>query len=873
MVWVHNFSPIVGFALDIILISWVLKRHLHSRTHQVFALFLFAMGAWSLTTFGMRISPTLAESLPWERAILAILPFMAVIFYHFVLLLTKWKVRFLQSWVGYVLAFTVVVLSPTDLLVAGMKHMWYGNGFVGGPLLLYYGIVFYGYVIFAAAILVRAYYTHHTSLERTRYIYIGFGAILCLAGLFADVLAARGLPIYPLGIISNILFSIICTYSILKFQLLDVKFVIRKGTAYFITSTISLAIFVAMLFIAYFFINRTWSLPVWLNAIVILLISLVLQPNLKWAQKFVDKMFYRDRYDFLKALDTLGAETKLLTDLSYIAASLTRTVAAAMRGQSIAVLLPDASEKYFVSVSSEGPAAYASVRLAVRSAIPWQLEETGDFLHAADIGISPQLKALSEKERAMVQNLDARLFIPLITRDSLKGIMILGPKLSGQAYSAEDISLLRVVSRQMSAILDNARLYELQSRRIQEQTLLTKLGLIVSSELDIKKVCNQFTDELRNMLPIDFAGMFNLDEQKTLGLACMWTRLPGLDALEKTATSRVPRLFGEIMARFENSEHVINRGIQDPLFKGSLLDKAGLKSLICLPLQMKQEIAGFIIFGAEQEQAYSEDNAVLLQQVAVQLAIARDNTRLYELERKSRKELERQYQERTDFVNSLIHEVKTPLTAMIASTELLKDYYRVDTNLIGELVENLDVSANNLNARISELVDFVRLQSTQIKLNLKNTDLNELASRAASQVMGLLNAKGQALQVDLPESLGRIKGDPERIMQILLNLLTNASKFSSSHATLVMKTYADNGSAVFELKDAAPTIAQNRLHKIFDPYNRQKGDQSGGLGLGLSICKHLVELHGGTIWVEPDTAGNTFKFTIPLARKSAGVAV
>ena len=210
---------------------------------------------------------------------------------------------------------------------------------------------------------------------------------------------------------------------------------------------------------------------------------------------------------------------------------------------------------------------------------------------------------------------------------------------------------------------------------------------------------------------------------------------------------------------------------------------------------------------------------------------------------------------------------------MIASTELLRDYYQVDSALVGDLVDNLDVSANNLNARISELVDFVRLQNTQIKLNLVKMSLSELAAQAASQVMGLLNGRDQALQADLPSNLGLIKGDPDRIMQILLNLLTNASKFSGQHATLTMKTYAADGAAVFELKDAAPPIAHNRLSKIFDPYNRQKGDQSGGLGLGLSICKHLVELHGGAIWVEPDTTGNTFKFSIPLSTKSAGVTV
>lgn len=873
MEFIHNYAPLIGFCLNMLLIFLVLRQHLHSRTHQVFSLFLLAMGAWAFTTHAMRMSPTLEGALPWEKAILAILPFMAVAFYHFVLLITKRKVRFMPPWLAYLIAIGFLALWPTDLLVSGMKVMWYGNGLIYGPLLPIYSAIFYGFVIFALLLLIRAYYTHNTPLERTRYVYIGLGAGLCLIGLLIDILAARGVPIYPMGIISNILFSLICTYAILKYHLLDVRFVIRKGSAYFLISTISLAILIAILVLAYFFITETWTLPLWLNILVVLFISLGIQPHIKWAQKTVDKMFYRDRYDYLKALDTLGAEMKVLTDLSYIAESLANTVAAAMKCKGVAVLLPDAGEQHFITVAYIGQKNYGSVKLKVMSAIPWQLKETGEIIESTDFDISPQLNALTEKERALLANLEAQLLIPLMTRESLKGILVLGPKISGQEYSVEEVSLLRVVSRQMSTILDNARLYELQSKRYEEQTLLTKLGLIVSSELNIKKLCSQFIGELRQVVPIDYASMFVSDESSYMKLACVWTKLPEFSEREHNLANNVSEVLTYLLSLPQSDEESLKKIGQELLYKEPLFKKAGIRSLTLLPLQSKERTTGFIIFATRKAHGYDENSQRLLKQVAIQLAIARDNTRLYELERKANKELELQYKERTDFVNSLIHEIKTPLTAMIASTELLKYQLADDTTPVGALVENLDVSANNLNTRISELVDFVRLQNTQLTLNLKTLDINELVHLAAAQVMGLLNSKQQSLQIDLPESLDKIKGDPDRIMQILLNLLTNASKFSGPNETLVMKTYSDNGNAVVELLDAAPPIAMSRIEKIFDPHRQNKGGSRGGLGLGLSICKHLVELHGGKIWVEPDAKGNRFKFSLPLSRRMSKATV
>ncbi|MDP2931232.1 MAG: HAMP domain-containing sensor histidine kinase, partial [Chloroflexota bacterium] len=233
-------------------------------------------------------------------------------------------------------------------------------------------------------------------------------------------------------------------------------------------------------------------------------------------------------------------------------------------------------------------------------------------------------------------------------------------------------------------------------------------------------------------------------------------------------------------------------------------------------------------------------------------------------------ELEKQYNERTEFINSLIHEVKTPLTAMLASSELLREELSTDSSILSDLAENLDVATHNLDRRISELVDFVKFQSTETRLNLQPVDFQRIAQSAASHVTGMLRFKHQTLELELPPSPGQVQADPDRLLQVLLNLLTNASKFSNPYTTICLRAYPADAEFIVELCDSAPPIDPEEAERIFTPYRRSGRKGSGGLGLGLFICKRLVQLQGGRIWLETDSAGNRFKFSLPLASTVGG---
>ena len=633
----YDIPPLVGFGLSIVLAILVLRQYLRSHLHQVFSFFLISMGFWALTIFGMRASPTLEQALPWEKAIFVVLPIVSVSFYHFVILFTRTRGRGWSLLLAYLSIPLFASLVLTDLIVAGMREMWYGHGFIPGPLLPLHMFIYYGIVIMALVRVAKAYRVSESSLEKTRYLYVTIGVSLCLLGLLVDVLAARGVRIYPMGIPSNILFSALCTYAILKYHLLDIRVVVRRGTAYALVSALGIGIYIGLLFIGYLFLTHAWSLSFWLNIAFILLIAIGLQPTLRWAQGLVDRWFYRGRQDYLYALESLGDETKAITDLEYITQSLVNTVAFAMQCKSVSVFLPDAEEKSFIPVASQGLSRHGSLYIHQNSALLWWLSRREELVTRREIDITPHLQALTAKEREMLDDLGAELFVPLMTREGLRGIMILGRKLSEQDYSLEDSRMLRVVARQMATTLDNARLYELQKRRYQEQVLLAKLGMTVSSEFDLEKVYSLFVNELKQVVPVDYAGIsLTNGEDKPSVSTLVVASLPG-QPLARDVAEEFPGPGAVTLA--DNGQEFqyepdLSRESQFQVDEG--FKQVGIRSLLCLPLRSKGGLLGSFVLASRGPEAYSADDIRLLQQVTVQLAIAIDKSRLYDLERKAR---------------------------------------------------------------------------------------------------------------------------------------------------------------------------------------------------------------------------------------------
>ena len=238
----------------------------------------------------------------------------------------------------------------------------------------------------------------------------------------------------------------------------------------------------------------------------------------------------------------------------------------------------------------------------------------------------------------------------------------------------------------------------------------------------------------------------------------------------------------------------------------------------------------------------------------------------YEEERKLRRELEEEAQRRIEFTRALVHELKTPLTPVMSSSELLYSELREEPWM--SIAENIHRGATNLSNRIDELLDLARVEIGILKVNRKAVDVLPLLRRVGKDMKIVALAAGQSLRVTLPDSLPRVWADTDRLRQVVQNLLINASKFTPDGGKITLRAKERDGSLVVEVQDNGPGIPEEDQKRLFQPYNRHLGDREylSGLGLGLALCKYLVGLHDGEIWLNSRVGkGSIFGFSIPLA--------
>ncbi len=246
-------------------------------------------------------------------------------------------------------------------------------------------------------------------------------------------------------------------------------------------------------------------------------------------------------------------------------------------------------------------------------------------------------------------------------------------------------------------------------------------------------------------------------------------------------------------------------------------------------------------------------------------------SKLYEVEKRQRKELEEEKRVRGRSINVLAHELRTPLTPLLASATLLKDILPSGKERPERELTNLIISgAETLATRLDELLDLARYTVGAFTINPQPLDIQAVLKKAAEQHRELVKEKKQSIVLDLPQGLPSVSGDRLRLEQVLTNLLSNATKFSPEGSSITIRARAKGSKVMIEVEDRGDGLSPEEQERIFQPYHRVEQDRQrfAGLGLGLAICKQIVEAHGGKIWVESRVGhGSKFTFTLPAIRR------
>jgi signal transduction histidine kinase len=219
------------------------------------------------------------------------------------------------------------------------------------------------------------------------------------------------------------------------------------------------------------------------------------------------------------------------------------------------------------------------------------------------------------------------------------------------------------------------------------------------------------------------------------------------------------------------------------------------------------------------------------------------------------------------FIDTLSHELNTPLTSIIAAAGLLEEELQTGDESHRKLIQTIIRNSNSLESRLGELLDIVKTGSGKLQLQLEPVDIKSLILGTCMQISPLLHNKGQKLTTDIPDYVPIIQGDGQRLEQVLLNLMNNATKFTPDGGNISVKVSRQDMGLVIAVKDDGIGIAKEEQDRLFKPYSRLHADRQrhSGLGLGLALSKQVIELHGGRIWVDSDSGkGSTFSFFLPL---------
>jgi signal transduction histidine kinase len=284
-----------------------------------------------------------------------------------------------------------------------------------------------------------------------------------------------------------------------------------------------------------------------------------------------------------------------------------------------------------------------------------------------------------------------------------------------------------------------------------------------------------------------------------------------------------------------------------------------------VPLLSEERIVGGLVISRNAAGAFPVEVVELLQTFATQSALAIQNARLFrEIEDKSR-QLEAASRHKSEFLANMSHELRTPLNAVIGFSEvLIQRMFGALNDKQDEYLKDIYASGQHLLSLINDILDLSKIEAGRMELTPAPFHLPTALENAVTLVRERAARHGIALHLDLDPRLGELVGDERKVKQVLLNLLSNAVKFTPEGGRISLKASRRDGTVEVSVTDTGIGIAPEDQAAIFEEFRQVGSDETRkqeGTGLGLTLAKKFVELHGGWIWVESDLGrGSTFFF-------------
>jgi len=496
-----------------------------------------------------------------------------------------------------------------------------------------------------------------------------------------------------------------------------------------------------------------------------------------------------------------------------------------------------------------------------------------EVVHMADVLADPRYQA---KDAAVAGAYRGVLAVPMFREGQIIGAIFVGRTNPG-LFAESKVQLLKTFADQAVIAIENVRLFtELEARTVQltrsvgELKALGEVGQAVSSTLDLETVLRTIMSHARDLTGADGGSIFEYDATRqefhiraTLGLpdelVGAMRAVPirkGEGVLGQLAITPEPVEIGDIA-----DERVYQSSVREKLIRNKF------RSLLAVPLLREGHLLGGLSINRRRAGRFEPEIVELLKTFAAQSALAIQNARLFrEIEEKSQ-QLETASRHKSEFLANMSHELRTPLNAIIGFSEVLSERMFGEVNeKQSEYLADILESGRHLLSLINDILDLSKIEAGRMELEPTDFSLPGAIENTLVLVRERAQRRGIALERTIDGRLGTIHADERKVKQVLLNLLSNALKFTPEGGRIEVLAGLRDGVAEIAVKDTGVGIAAEDQETVFEEF-RQVGTASKkveGTGLGLAISRKFIELHGGKISVNSQIGkGSTFTFTLP----------
>ncbi len=619
----HSLIPLAASIAYIPLLALLFANRPWQNQKKLFAIFLLAAMLWSLGDFLFRSDFLINEKMLLAKGILCTLVLSVTQLHYFL------RTYYEPNWNGFPVAYALMAVDFAIVLLFVPQDIITGPTIVPvyGPWLYPLALYLYGLLGWDMYKLIGKLRSTTDPVSRNHILYIIIG--LLVAVFFATSSFSKLGQEIPLAHVGNLANALILTYAVMRFRLLDLRIVLRRGLAIMSMIAVCAALFLIVYVIGHFLFKvELDDLNFILGIAVAFVMAVVVYQIKDFTAAQIDRLFYRDSYGYrLKLEDFVQKRIRGVIDLNDFGNELLTLLSGSIRCGNAYLMLPrEETSDFYIRYVYPSQVDRPSFIIKNDSPLLHWLRKKKKYLPREKIDIEPEFKGLWKEEREKISQLNIQLLLPISSRNKIIGILALGEKLNNGIYRLDDINLAEKVIKEVATTLEKEYLQDQLRSREQELSLINRLAGVITSSLNIQEVYDVFVIELKEVVEADYTAICVV-EDKNIYFATLTTDVGSAWHIGQT----IPMSNTAIEWVYLNKKYFYESDLSQSkrFWMGDEFLKRGIRSMLYLPMINKGEVIGVLNIGSRKPNSYSVEKIVLLERLASQIAAPIENTRLF----------------------------------------------------------------------------------------------------------------------------------------------------------------------------------------------------------------------------------------------------